>query len=150
MRWFFVSFYLESCIWPDAILRFGSDKETARMHQILCKSQKKKVRCRHWNDWISIWGRKQEPNIQFRILLWSFMVTAWKCVKTSPQTLATKELAVASQHTIPHFLFHQGISDKKQHDCRPHQPYFSLFQTEDTGCGKLTSFFIWHFIFKIQ
>jgi hypothetical protein len=32
------------------------------------------------------------PNSHFCILLWHFTVTAWECVKTSPQTLATKEL----------------------------------------------------------
>jgi hypothetical protein len=48
-----------------------------------------------------------------------FMVNVCKCVKTSPQSLTIKELAVASwQHTISHFLFHHGISDQK-HDCRP-------------------------------
>jgi hypothetical protein len=47
------------------------------------------------------------PNSRFRILLWRFTVTAWKCAKSSPWTLETKELAVASQqHTISHFLFH--------------------------------------------
>jgi hypothetical protein len=40
---------------------------------------------------------------QFHIL---FTVTAWKCVKTSPWTLATKELAVTSrQRTVSHILF---------------------------------------------
>jgi hypothetical protein len=34
--------------------------------------------------------------------------------------LATKGLSVASQqHTVSHILFHQGISDPKQHDCHP-------------------------------
>jgi hypothetical protein len=40
----------------------------------------------------------------------TFTVTAWKCAKTSPRTLATKELAVTSlQSTILHFLLQQGI-----------------------------------------
>jgi hypothetical protein len=60
------------------------------------------------------------PNSQFRILLWHFTATTWKCATTLPQTLATKELAVASrQRTISHFLFHQIISDQKQRDCCP-------------------------------
>jgi hypothetical protein len=45
------------------------------------------------------------------ILMWRFMVTEWKCAKTSPQSLATKKkLAVASrQCTISRFVFHKGI-----------------------------------------
>jgi hypothetical protein len=55
------------------------------------------------------------PNSQFCVLLWYFMVTEWKCAKTSPQTLATKELGVVSwQCIVWQFLFRP-----KQHDCRP-------------------------------
>jgi hypothetical protein len=60
------------------------------------------------------------PNSQFCTLLWRFTMSVWKCAKTSPQTVATKELAVASRHwTISHFLFHEGIFDQKQHYCCP-------------------------------
>jgi hypothetical protein len=60
------------------------------------------------------------PHSKFRILLWRFTATAWKCVKTSPRTLASTELAVASrQRTASHFLFHQGLFDEKQHDYGP-------------------------------
>jgi hypothetical protein len=46
-------------------------------------------------------------------------VTAWKCAKTSPRTLATKELAIASRHcTISHFLF-TGEFLTKKNDCHP-------------------------------
>jgi hypothetical protein len=56
------------------------------------------------------------------------MLTAWKCAKASPRTLATKELAVASQQrTVSHFLFSSGNFLPKQHDCRPHPSYVSLF-----------------------
>jgi hypothetical protein len=39
-----------------------------------------------------------------------------------------EKLAVASQQrTVSHFLFRKGIFYRKQHGCRPHPPYFSLF-----------------------
>jgi hypothetical protein len=43
-------------------------------------------------------------------------------------TLAAKELTVAPRHrTFSQFLFHQGLLDQKQYDCRSQPPYFSLF-----------------------
>jgi hypothetical protein len=67
------------------------------------------------------------PTSQFRILLWRFMATAWKCAKTSPRTLATKELAVTSrQGTASHFFFNRGIFDQIQHEyCPPPTPDFA-------------------------
>jgi hypothetical protein len=61
---------------------------------------------------------------QFWILLWRF-TAAWKCAKTSPRTLATKKLAAGSQRTVSHLLFLRGITDQKQHGCRP-QPTLIL------------------------
>jgi hypothetical protein len=60
------------------------------------------------------------PKSQFHILLGCFTVTEWECVKTSPRTLARKELSVASQQrNVSHFFPHQGIFNQKQHDCPP-------------------------------
>jgi hypothetical protein len=39
--------------------------------------------------------------------------------------LATKERT--SRQRVSHFLFPQGIFDQRQHDCRPREPYVSLF-----------------------
>jgi hypothetical protein len=46
--------------------------------------------------------RHGRPNSQIIILLWPFTATTWKCAKTSPRTLAAKELAVCI--TITHHL----------------------------------------------
>jgi hypothetical protein len=55
------------------------------------------------------------------------METAW-----TMRSLATKELAVASQQcTVSHFLFHHGIFDQTQHDCRPLRTHFSVSPNED-------------------
>jgi hypothetical protein len=63
----------------------------------------------------SITSQRFCPGSQFRILLWRFAATAWKCEKTSPRTLETKELALASrERTIAHFLFHQAILYQEQ------------------------------------
>jgi hypothetical protein len=56
----------------------------------------------HQGDWSQI----IRSNSQFRILLWSFTAIAWKYAETSPRTLATKELAVASrQRTVSQYPF---------------------------------------------
>jgi hypothetical protein len=89
--------------------------------------------------------RPGRPNGYFRILLWRFTETAWKCAKTSPRNLVTKQLSVESrqrttshflfqkgprnlvtkqlsvesrQRTTSHFLFQKGIFSQKQHDCQ--------------------------------
>jgi hypothetical protein len=60
---------------------------------------------------------------RFRILLRRFAATAWKCANTSPRTLPTKELAVASrQRTVSHFLFHQGMFYKNNLSVVPTHP----------------------------
>jgi hypothetical protein len=51
--------------------------------------------------------RPGRPKNQFCMLLWCFTTTAWKCAKTSPRTLVTKELTVASGQHTP-FLFLLG------------------------------------------
>jgi hypothetical protein len=51
---------------------------------------------------------------QFRLLLWRFIGTAWKCTKTSPRTLVTKKLAPSHASFFTREFFYQ-----KQHDCHP-------------------------------
>jgi hypothetical protein len=61
-------------------------------------------------------------------LLWRLTAIAWKCAMTSPRTLATKELALASQQ---HFLLHQGILEPQTTWLSsPPTLRFSLFPTE--------------------
>jgi hypothetical protein len=67
------------------------------------------------------------PYSQIRMLLWCFTATAWKFAKTSPQTLATKEMAFASrQHTVSHFLFITESFTKSNTTVISHPPYFSV------------------------
>jgi hypothetical protein len=54
-----------------------------------------------------------------------FTTTAWKFAKISPQTLATKELAVVSrQHTVSHFYTREIFLTKNNISVLPHLPYF--------------------------
>jgi hypothetical protein len=63
----------------------------------------------------SLTSRGLFTRIHLNRLLWCFTVTAWKCVKTSPQTLATPEVVYASQQHW-HFLFRL---DQKQWSYQP-------------------------------
>jgi hypothetical protein len=68
------------------------------------------------------------PNSHLLILMCLFTATALNCARTSPRTLATKELAVVSRlRTASHFILHKGIIDQKNTIVAPHPPYFSLF-----------------------
>jgi hypothetical protein len=120
---------LASCIWPDAISQWIRQRNSIRLCAKLGKSaMETSVRGRKHEPYTespdsprpvkskvhSLWHQGDcsqrihpgRPNSQFRILLWRFTVTVWKCVKTSSRTLVTKDLTVASwQHTISHFIF---------------------------------------------
>jgi len=64
------------------------------------------------------------PNCEFRVLLWSFAVTAWKCVKTLPSNLARTDLAASPwQRPVSHFRPHPPVSGGKQNCCYPHPSY---------------------------
>jgi hypothetical protein len=78
----------------------------------------------------SSWQAKQ--SVQHTTV--TFTVTVLKCAKTSPRTLVTKELAVASQqHTVSHFLFTREVLTKNNMTLVPHPPSlpFSVSLIED-------------------
>jgi hypothetical protein len=58
----------------------------------------------------------------------TFYVNCMKMCEDFALNFVDKKLSIASgQFTVSYFLFHQGIFDKRQHDCCPLPPYFSLF-----------------------
>jgi hypothetical protein len=158
-----MSFYLELCIWSDAISQWIQQRNSIKF----CANFRKSVMENLEMIRQAFWGRKHQPYMEvqtslrpkkgkageyqsqehdrhlfdIRGIVHEEFVPAGQTVNSayycevlqqlhenSTQNLATKELAVASQHTISHFLFRQGIFDIKQHDCRP-QPalLFSVF-----------------------
>jgi hypothetical protein len=116
MEEFFMSLYLESCIWPDAISRwmlqqvcecatetltmirgaFG-EENISRTRKVQTHRDRMKVRRVKGKvksmliSFFDIKGVGQQrirpgrPSSQFRVLLWRFTETAWKCAKTSPR-----------------------------------------------------------------
>jgi hypothetical protein len=98
--------------------------------QFRAKSKQSQEHAHHflWLQWdcsqgIDLGG----PNSQFHILLWRATVAAWKCVKTSSELWRQKKLLLHDDDAKTHTsFFHQETFDQKQHDCRPHSPYFSL------------------------
>jgi hypothetical protein len=57
------------------------------------------------------------PNCEFRVLLW-LALTAWKCAKTLPRTLARTDLAASPwQRPVSHFCPHPAVSGERQNDC---------------------------------
>jgi hypothetical protein len=67
------------------------------------------------------------PNSQLLILMQCFMVTMWKCVRTSPRTLATKEVLLHHDNSLSHTsFFTREFLTKNNMTIVPHPPYFSL------------------------
>jgi hypothetical protein len=71
-----------------------------------------------WPDKILIWTR-QRNSILRRL--------SGNVRRLRPELWRQKELAVASQRIVSHFLFHQGIFYPKQHDCNPPPTVLSCF-----------------------
>jgi hypothetical protein len=77
-------------------------------------------------SWFSLTSRELYTKSSFRqakrLIQHTTVMCYGHCIKMYKdfgQTLATKELALASQHTVSHFHFYQRIFDQKQYDCHP-------------------------------
>ena len=69
-------------------------------------------------------------NCGFLVLLRRFAATAWKSVKTSPQTLAREDLAASPWHRpVSHFRPHPALSGEKQNSCNPQPTVLPWFGT---------------------
>jgi hypothetical protein len=55
----------------------------------------------------------------------------WRLCENLPRILATKELAVASQHSLTLPFLPGNFFTKNSMTVIPHPPYFSVSQTED-------------------
>jgi hypothetical protein len=152
-----MSFYSESCIWPDRTSRWIRQENSIKFYENIGRSSTETLtmirqafgeenmsRARkglaqrdrrlpaRWRAkskacstcffdnkglFIKKFGLQAEQAIPHTTV--TSTAIARKCAKTSPQTLATKELPVASwQRTFSHTLIHKGIFYQTHYDCR--------------------------------
>ena len=69
-------------------------------------------------------------NCELRVLLRSFVATAWKRAKTLPPSLARTDLAALPwQRPVSHFRAHPPVSGEKQNSCYPPPTVLPWFGT---------------------